>query len=127
MAIRVDHYEMVSNPSHITGSVIIAIVNAIFAYWILFRLLALYPKREILRVLSAVVIAIGVCGMHYTGKLNPKLRFLNHSQPGTILRTTKRLLSLLIIHYLTFLNICSILALYLIFSRFEWSFISCNR
>ena len=48
-------------------SVVIAVVASSAAFWILFRLLALYPRYEILRIISALVMAIAVCGMHYTG------------------------------------------------------------
>ena len=53
----------------VAASVIIAIVAATAAYWILFRLLALYPQIEVLRLASSIVAAVAVNGMHYTGKL----------------------------------------------------------
>jgi NO-binding membrane sensor protein with MHYT domain len=53
--------------SIVTASVIIACVASIVANWILFRLLALYPKRESLRIACAVILCVAVCGMHYTG------------------------------------------------------------
>jgi NO-binding membrane sensor protein with MHYT domain len=55
------------NASIVAASVIIACVAAIVANWILFRLLALYPKKEFLRIACAVVLCVAVCGMHYTG------------------------------------------------------------
>ena len=48
-------------------SVVIAIVAGTAAFWILFRLLALFPYMEVLRFLSAAIMAIAVNGMHYTG------------------------------------------------------------
>ena len=51
----------------IAASVIIAIVAASAAFWILFRFLALLPHLEILRVLSAFIMSLAVNGMHYTG------------------------------------------------------------
>ena len=51
----------------VAASVVIAIIAAITAFWILFRLLSLYPEWESLRIISAIVMTIAVCGMHYTG------------------------------------------------------------
>ena len=51
----------------VAASVIIAIVAATAAYWILFRLLALYPQIEVLRLASSIIAAVAVNGMHYTG------------------------------------------------------------
>jgi NO-binding membrane sensor protein with MHYT domain len=51
----------------IAVSVIIAIVASTAAFWILFRLLALYPRIELLRIACAAVASIAVNGMHYTG------------------------------------------------------------
>ena len=51
----------------IAASVIIAEVVSIIALWIIFRLLPLYPGSELLRVASAGVMGVAVCGMHYTG------------------------------------------------------------
>lgn len=53
----------------VCASVIIAVIASTAAFWILFRLLALYPAIESLRLLSAFVAAIAVCGMHYTGMM----------------------------------------------------------
>lgn len=55
------------DPCVVAASVIIAIVAATAAFWILFRLLSLYPEVELLRIVSAVAMTIAVCGMHYTG------------------------------------------------------------
>lgn len=51
----------------IVGSCIIAFTAATAAFWILFRFLSTYTNREDLRLLSALLMAIAVCGMHYTG------------------------------------------------------------
>lgn len=48
-------------------SVLIAAVTATVAYWILFRLLAVYPYIEALRLASSVIAMIATNGMHYTG------------------------------------------------------------
>jgi NO-binding membrane sensor protein with MHYT domain len=58
---------VVWNEGIITSSIIIALVASTAAFWILFRLLSLYPHLEVLRLTSAAVMAIAVCGMHYTG------------------------------------------------------------
>jgi NO-binding membrane sensor protein with MHYT domain len=57
------------NGGVVFASVLIAVVAATAAFWILFRLLALYPTYESLRFLSSLVAGIAVCGMHYTGML----------------------------------------------------------
>jgi NO-binding membrane sensor protein with MHYT domain len=55
------------NAGIIASSVIIALVASVAGYWILFRLISLYPRREILRLASALVIATAVTSMHYSG------------------------------------------------------------
>mmetsp|Transcript_8516 Transcript_8516/g.8628 ORF Transcript_8516/g.8628 Transcript_8516/m.8628 type:complete len:438 (+) Transcript_8516:119-1432(+) len=55
------------HPGVIAASAVIAFVVSVVAYWILFRLLALYPYMESLRVISAMVMALAVNSMHYTG------------------------------------------------------------
>lgn len=54
------------NPGVVTGSAVIALVGATTAYWILFRFLALYPEREVYRVISASVMAVALSGQHFT-------------------------------------------------------------
>lgn len=51
----------------IIASVIIAILTSVAAFWILFRLLALYPHSELYRLCGAILMAVAVAGMHYTG------------------------------------------------------------
>ena len=53
-------------------SVVIAMTVSVVGLWILFRFLALYPTREIFRIISAAVIAVAVCSMHYTGMYGAK-------------------------------------------------------
>ena len=55
------------HPGIVFASVVIAVVAATAAYWILFRLLALYPNIEALRIASSIIMAVAVNGMHYTG------------------------------------------------------------
>jgi NO-binding membrane sensor protein with MHYT domain len=53
----------------IAASVFMAIIVAIIGFWILFRLLSIYPHIEGLRFISAIIMAIAVCGTHYVGML----------------------------------------------------------
>jgi NO-binding membrane sensor protein with MHYT domain len=55
------------NVGIVAASVVFAVVASMAAYWILFRLLALYPAMESLRVGSACVLTIAVCAVHYIG------------------------------------------------------------
>jgi NO-binding membrane sensor protein with MHYT domain len=55
------------NVGIVAASVIIAVVAGSAALWILFRLLAVFPEKEVLRFASALVMAVAVNGMHYTG------------------------------------------------------------
>ena len=55
------------NGGIVAASVLIALVAATAALWIMFRLLAMFPNIELLRVVCAVVAAVAVNGMHYTG------------------------------------------------------------
>lgn len=49
------------------ASAVVAIVAAIAACWMLFRLLALYPQYESLRLLCVFIIAGAAMSMHYLG------------------------------------------------------------
>jgi NO-binding membrane sensor protein with MHYT domain len=51
----------------VSSSVFVALFAAVVAFWILFRLLSIYPRMEYLRILCAMVMGMAVCGMHYTG------------------------------------------------------------
>jgi NO-binding membrane sensor protein with MHYT domain len=51
----------------VVASVFIAIIAATAAFGILFRLLSIFPGKESLRLMFAVIMGIAVCGMHYTG------------------------------------------------------------
>ena len=53
---------IVWNTGVIAASVLIAVVAATAALWILFRVLALFPHLEILRITSAVIMALAVNG-----------------------------------------------------------------
>jgi NO-binding membrane sensor protein with MHYT domain len=57
------------------ASILIALVAAIAAFWILFCALPLKPEMEILRFAAAVTAAVAVCGMHYTGMAAATYRF----------------------------------------------------
>jgi NO-binding membrane sensor protein with MHYT domain len=51
----------------VVASVFIAVIAATAAFGILFRLLSIFPGKESLRLMFAVIMGIAVCGMHYTG------------------------------------------------------------
>jgi NO-binding membrane sensor protein with MHYT domain len=55
------------NAGAVFSSVLVASVAAVVGYWILFRLISLYPRREILRLISALIIAMAVTAMHFSG------------------------------------------------------------
>ena len=52
------------NQGIVAASVLIAIVAASAAMWILYRLLSFFPKMEILRFLCSVIAAIAVNGIY---------------------------------------------------------------
>jgi NO-binding membrane sensor protein with MHYT domain len=76
----------------IAASCFIAVIVATVAYWILFRLLSIFPNKEFLRIVSAAVMGIAVCGMHYTGmaaamcevKLSPERLHELQTTPGIV-------------------------------------------
>ena len=75
-AMVIDHARMTWDVGIVAASVLIAVVAASAANWILFRLLALYPSIELLRIASAATAAIAVNGMHYTGMAAMKLEYM---------------------------------------------------
>ena len=58
---------MTYKPDFVIPSIIVAMVAALLAFWILFRVLSLFPNKEWLRIVSSLMMAIAVCGMHYSG------------------------------------------------------------
>ena len=67
----------------IIASVIIAVLAATSSFWILFRLLALYPGLESLRVLSSFLCAMAMAGMHYVGMLAATYT-VDHTPPDPV-------------------------------------------
>lgn len=55
------------NIGMVAGSVIIAVFASIFAFWISFRLLSIFPLMEWLRTVSALLMAVAIGGMHFLG------------------------------------------------------------
>eukprot|EP00638_Chattonella_subsalsa_P005804 CAMPEP_0117737458 /NCGR_PEP_ID=MMETSP0947-20121206/2551_1 /TAXON_ID=44440 /ORGANISM="Chattonella subsalsa, Strain CCMP2191" /LENGTH=204 /DNA_ID=CAMNT_0005552971 /DNA_START=272 /DNA_END=883 /DNA_ORIENTATION=- len=53
----------------ITVSAFIAVLGGSLAYWIVFRLLTWKPLKESFRIGSALILAGGVSGMHYTAEM----------------------------------------------------------
>ena len=69
MAAMEFHGRIVWNIGIIAASVVMAALASIAAFWILFRLLSIYPDIESLRLAAALVMGIAVCGTHYVGML----------------------------------------------------------
>jgi len=58
---------IVWSPGVIFASAVLAIVASSAAFWIQFRLLSLFPASELLKLLSAFVMAVAVCAVHNSG------------------------------------------------------------
>ncbi len=67
------------NPEQVLASVVIAVVAAVIAFWVLFRLLSLFPNKEILRVVCSLFMAIAVCGMHYMAMHASRIQYSWHA------------------------------------------------
>jgi NO-binding membrane sensor protein with MHYT domain len=61
------HGRITWNWGIVAASVFVAVFAAIAAFWILFRLLSIFPGKESLRILCAITMGIASCGVHYTG------------------------------------------------------------
>eukprot|EP01034_Spumella_vulgaris_P039252 gene39252-48488_t len=66
---------IVWNKGIIAASLLIALIAENTAFWMLFRLLSLYPHKELLRIGSACFMALAVCGMHYAGMAAARFEF----------------------------------------------------
>ena len=75
-------------PGIVLASVLIAAATCSLSFWVLFRLLALHPKLESLRFLSALVITIAKGGMHYTGMAAVYYTVNHDPAPHTFKSTT---------------------------------------
>eukprot|EP01034_Spumella_vulgaris_P046864 gene46864-58447_t len=64
------------NHGAIAGSLLIALIASTAAFWMLFRLLSLYQGMLILRLGCAIVMAIAVCGFHYTGMAAARFEYV---------------------------------------------------
>jgi hypothetical protein len=69
-------------------SVVIALIAAPVAFWILFRLLSLFPFIEALRQISAIIMAIAVNGMHYTGMAAATFKYVKGKDHGLLGKNT---------------------------------------
>lgn len=58
----------------VAAAMVIAVVAASAGFWIIFRFLAWKPNSDLIRVIAAVVIAVAVNGMHYTGMMAAKYK-----------------------------------------------------
>lgn len=77
--------EIVWEPGIVFVSCLIAAVAGIAAFLILFRLLSLFPDLEVLRLAAAIVMAIAVTVMHYTGMVAAEFRYdpnISHPRLG---------------------------------------------
>jgi NO-binding membrane sensor protein with MHYT domain len=79
MAAMQFHGNLEWNWGIVVASVFIAVFAATAAFWILFRLLSIFPGKESLRLLSAFIMGIAVCGMHYTGMEAAIINYDPHS------------------------------------------------
>jgi NO-binding membrane sensor protein with MHYT domain len=81
---------MIVDTGLVAASVVIAIVASIAAFWILFRLLAIFPNYESFRFLGSIVMAVAINGMHYTGAAavnydyNPNSVMLSYNADRTV-------------------------------------------
>lgn len=73
----------------VAASVCIAVVASIAAFWILFRLLSIYSDMESLRLLSAAIMGIAVCGMHYCGMVAADFQMSKDKEPEELLESSK--------------------------------------
>eukprot|EP01040_Poterioochromonas_malhamensis_P020214 gene20214-24078_t len=62
-------------PGFVAFSILVALIASVFAYWMVFRLLSIFPEQELLRLGASVVFAIAATGMHYIGMLAAHYRF----------------------------------------------------
>ena len=56
-------------------SIFIAVASASAAFWILFRLLTFWQTMEWVRVFSALIMGVAVCGTHYAGMFAAKYNY----------------------------------------------------
>lgn len=82
LAMRTDAV-MVWNGGIVTVSCIIAIIAASAGGWILFRVLAIYPTFELLRLVCAIVVMVAVLSMHYTGMAAASYAYRPNGGPNT--------------------------------------------
>ncbi|KUF91217.1 hypothetical protein AM588_10002982 [Phytophthora nicotianae] len=61
------HADMTLTAGLVVLSVLIAFFTATAAFWILFRALTFFQDSELLRLGSALIMGIAVCGTHYSG------------------------------------------------------------
>lgn len=71
------HGSIIWSEGIVAASIIIALVASVAAFWILFRLLSLFPHLEYLRFASAFVMAVAVTGMHFVGESCVLKHFVN--------------------------------------------------
>ncbi|GBG33498.1 Hypothetical Protein FCC1311_097212 [Hondaea fermentalgiana] len=68
-AIDQNGFEIKWKPGIVVAACFIAATVASVGFWIVFRFLQWRPDSEISRLIGAIIIALAVCSMHYTGML----------------------------------------------------------
>lgn len=70
-------------PAMVFLSLCLAIGGAVLAYWMLFRLLSIFPSREILRIISSFTLTTGLGMSHYLGMYAANYKY-KPGHPGNI-------------------------------------------
>lgn len=79
-------------------AMLIAITAASAGFWIIFRFLAWKPNSDLIRAVAAVVIAVAVNGMHYTGMFAAKYKVaVNAKQSAQIKPVTALTLAIVML------------------------------
>ena len=83
------HFHFEAN--EIVASIFVAVIGSLITFWMIFRLLSLYPYREGLRVLCSITMALICCGIHYVGMKAANLQYgiLNNRTIKGRLRTSQ--------------------------------------
>lgn len=80
------------DPGLVAASVVIAVVASTLSFWVFFRLLSIFPAQEWLRVLSALIMAGAVTGMHFCGMESATYRVTGVSERPLVTRAMQRYL-----------------------------------
>lgn len=78
-----DSIKVSFQPGLVVASLLIALFSATFAFWVLFRLLSIFPSIESLRTCSAIIMGIAVCGVHFLGMESAEFNYSSHGRKFT--------------------------------------------